>query len=103
MFHRAKTLFKMGQLDSALAQAQQLREVDPRESSVYFLLANINQRLGKADKAMFFFSWASDLDPRGASNLLDKAEQGEIVPEEQQGDAAEEPVDDSDADLSFQA
>uniref|UniRef100_A0A1L8DX40 Cell division cycle protein 27 homolog n=3 Tax=Nyssomyia neivai TaxID=330878 RepID=A0A1L8DX40_9DIPT len=69
-FHRATMLFKMGQYEEALKELEQLKELVPKESVVYYLIGKIHKKLGNKDLALMHFSWATDLDPKGANNQV---------------------------------
>lgn len=40
-FHRASVLFGTGKLDEALDELEELKEIVPKESLVYFLIAKV--------------------------------------------------------------
>lgn len=40
-FHRASVLFGIGKLDEALEELEELKEIVPKESLVYFLIAKV--------------------------------------------------------------
>ncbi len=45
-----------------------LRDFNPKEAAIYFLLGKIHKKLGQPEKAMFHFTTALDLDNK-ASNV----------------------------------
>ncbi|GAB0088543.1 cell division cycle protein 27 homolog [Sergentomyia squamirostris] len=69
-FHRATMFFKLGQYEEALKELEQLKELVPKESVVYYLIGKIHKKLGNGDLALMHFSWATDLDPKGANNQV---------------------------------
>ncbi len=55
----------------ALAELEQLKEVAPRESSVYFLMGKIYKRLDMLERAIYHFCIALDLKPSASDvNLI---------------------------------
>lgn len=54
----------------ALKELEELKELVPRESLVYFLMGKVNKKLGNTHLALMNFSWAMDLDPKGANNQI---------------------------------
>lgn len=72
-FHRASVLFANDKHDDALRELEELKEIVPKESLVYFLIGKVHKKLGQMDLAMMNFSWAMDLDPKGANNQIKEA------------------------------
>jgi len=60
-------------LQEALTELQQLKQMVPTESLVFFLAGKVYEKLGQAHLARAHFSWAMDLDPKGANNQLKDA------------------------------
>lgn len=69
-FHRGNIYFSMGKHQLALQELEELKQIVPKESAVYYLIGKINKKLGNVDSALMHFSWASDLDPKGANNQI---------------------------------
>jgi len=66
-FHRASIYFACDRLDEALVELHQLKEIAPREALVYYLMGNVYKKRNETHLALTYFSWANDLDPKGAS------------------------------------
>ncbi|OAE33753.1 hypothetical protein AXG93_1264s1010 [Marchantia polymorpha subsp. ruderalis] len=70
-YQKANVLMSEERYDDALAELEQLKEVAPRESSVFFLMGKIYKRLDFPEKAMYHFCIALDLKPSTADvNLI---------------------------------
>lgn len=94
-FHRASINFATENYTVAMEELEELKQVVPRESMVYFLIGKVSQMLeneklrilfvyicicccspqihkirGETHLALMNFSWAMDLDPKGASNQI---------------------------------
>jgi anaphase-promoting complex subunit 3 len=69
-FHRASVLFAVNRLDEALDELEELKQIVPKESLVYFLIAKVFSKKGDTHRALLHFSWATDLDPKGANNQI---------------------------------
>lgn len=72
-FQRGSLYFSMGKHQEALKELEELKQIVPRESVVYYLIGKIHKKLGNVDSALMHFSWASDLDPKGANNQIKDA------------------------------
>lgn len=72
-FQRGSLYFSMGKHQEALKELEELKQIVPRESVVYYLIGKIHKKLGNFDSALMHFSWASDLDPKGANNQIKDA------------------------------
>uniref|UniRef100_A0A0P4WHP1 Cell division cycle protein 27 homolog n=1 Tax=Scylla olivacea TaxID=85551 RepID=A0A0P4WHP1_SCYOL len=72
-YHRASILHATDRHQEALAELNHLREIVPKESNVYFLLGKVHKKLGQTHLALMNFSWAMDLDPKGANNQFKEA------------------------------
>lgn len=72
-FQRGSLYFSMGRHHEALKELEELKQIVPRESVVYYLIGKIHKKLGNVDSALMHFSWASDLDPKGANNQIKDA------------------------------
>lgn len=72
-YHRASILHATDRHQQALAELNHLREIVPKESNVYFLLGKVHKKLGQTHLALMNFSWAMDLDPKGANNQFKEA------------------------------
>merc|ERR1739838_774456 len=51
----------------------ELKQIVPKESLVYFLIGKVYKKLGQTHLALMNFSWAMDLDPKGANNQIKEA------------------------------
>lgn len=69
-FHRASIFFSMERYQDALKELDELKQVVPKESLVYFLSGKVHKKLGNTHLALMNFSWAMDLDPKGANNQI---------------------------------
>ncbi|KAL3694343.1 hypothetical protein R1sor_007994 [Riccia sorocarpa] len=62
-YQKANVLMSEERYEDALAELEQLKEVAPRESSVFFLMGKIYKRLDLPERAMYHFCIALDLKP----------------------------------------
>lgn len=69
LFHRATHLFAMERHEEALEELEKLKLLVPKESILYFMIGKVHKKLGNTHLALMNFSWATDLDPKGANNL----------------------------------
>lgn len=72
-FHRGSIYFALGKHAEALKELEELKEIVPKESLVYYLIGKVHKKLGNTDLALMHFSWATDLDPKGASSQIKEA------------------------------
>lgn len=72
-FHRGSIYFSLGKYQEALRELEALKEIVPKESVVFYLIGKIHKTLGNMDLALMHFSWATDLDPKGANNQIKDA------------------------------
>ncbi|KAL3272915.1 hypothetical protein HHI36_014374 [Cryptolaemus montrouzieri] len=72
-FHRGSIYFALGRHAEALKELEELKQIVPKESLVYYLIGKVHKKLGNVDLALMYFSWATDLDPKGASNQIKAA------------------------------
>ncbi|KAJ3662185.1 hypothetical protein Zmor_006541 [Zophobas morio] len=72
-FHRSSIYFALGRHAEALKELEELKEMVPKESLVYYLIGKVHKKLGNKDLALMHFSWATDLDPKGASSQIKEA------------------------------
>ncbi|KAH8260608.1 hypothetical protein KR038_008478, partial [Drosophila bunnanda] len=72
-FHRGSIYFSLGKYQEALRELEELKEVVPKESVVFYLIGKIHKTLGNMDLALMHFSWATELDPKGANNQIKDA------------------------------
>lgn len=80
-FHRATIYSAIDKNKEALAELEELKRLVPKESMVYFLIGKIHKKTGNTHTALMNFSWAMELDPKGANNtirdVIDKQHSGE--------------------------
>lgn len=80
-FHRATIYSAIDKNKEALAELDELKRSVPKESMVYFLIGKIHKKTGNTHTALMNFSWAMELDPKGANNtirdVIDKQHSGE--------------------------
>ncbi|XP_013383510.1 cell division cycle protein 27 homolog isoform X2 [Lingula anatina] len=88
-FHKASILFANDKHREALAELEELKQIVPRESLVYFLIGKVHKKLGNTHLALMNFSWAMDLDPKGANNQIKEAIDKRYVTEEELADTSE--------------
>lgn len=81
-FHRASILFSMDKHQEALEELEELKKIVPREALVYFLLSKVYKKLGQNHLAQMNFSWAIDLDPKGANNQIKEAINKRYLPDD---------------------
>ena len=62
-YSKAKLLVSLGKLNEALEILEELKECNPRESSIYALMGEIYKQHKAYDKAMLHFGIALDLKP----------------------------------------
>ncbi len=96
-FERASILFSIERFDEALVELNQLKVLVPKESPVYFLMGKVrattfdpigknlsdnqfktiqfqvHNKLNNTHLALMHFSWAMDLDPKGANSQIKDA------------------------------
>lgn len=72
-FQRANVLMSEGRYHDALAELEELKELAPRESSVFFLMGRIYKRLDMLERAIHHFCIALDLKPSTTDVNLIKA------------------------------
>jgi len=84
-FHRASIKFSMDDYDSALSELEDLKQIVPKESLVYFLIGKVYKKLGNTHLALMNFSWAMDLDPKGANNQIKEVIDKQYPNEDEQG------------------
>ncbi|GAB6019681.1 anaphase-promoting complex subunit cdc27 [Chamberlinius hualienensis] len=72
-FHRASIYFKTDRHEEALKELEELKAISPTESLVYFQIGKVHRKLGNNHLALMNFSWAMDLDPKGANNQIKEA------------------------------
>ncbi|XP_072378224.1 cell division cycle protein 27 homolog [Diabrotica undecimpunctata] len=72
-FHRGSIYFALGRHAEALKELEELKEIVPKESLVYYLIGKVHKKLGNTDLALMHFSWATDLDPKGGSSQIKEA------------------------------
>uniref|UniRef100_A0A8C5PTF9 Cell division cycle protein 27 homolog n=1 Tax=Leptobrachium leishanense TaxID=445787 RepID=A0A8C5PTF9_9ANUR len=91
-FHRASILFANEKYKSALQELEELKQIVPKESLVYFLIGKVYKKLGQTHLALMNFSWAMDLDPKGANNQIKEAIDKRYLPEDEEAVTQEEQI-----------
>lgn len=69
-FHRATIYSAIDKNTEALEELEELKRLVPKESMVYFLIGKIHKKMGNTHIALMNFSWAMELDPKGANNTI---------------------------------
>ncbi|XP_043911114.1 cell division cycle protein 27 homolog [Protopterus annectens] len=82
-FHRASILFANEKYKAALQELEELKQIVPKESLVYFLIGKVYKKLGQTHLALMNFSWAMDLDPKGANNQIKEAIDKRYLPDDE--------------------
>lgn len=72
-FERASILFSSERYHEALNELNELKILVPKESPVYFLMGKVYNKLNDTHLALMHFSWAMDLDPKGANSQIKDA------------------------------
>lgn len=72
-FERASILHSSERYQEALEELLELKQIVPKESPVYFLIGKVHNKLGNTHLALMHFSWAMDLDPKGANSQIKDA------------------------------
>ncbi|CAL7943700.1 unnamed protein product [Xylocopa violacea] len=72
-FHRASINFSIGRHAEALREFEELKNIVPKESLVYYSIGKVHKKLGNTDLALMYFSWATDLDPKGVNSQIKEA------------------------------
>ncbi|KAL0597912.1 Cell division cycle protein 27-like protein [Plecturocebus cupreus] len=91
-FHRASVLFASEKYKSALQELEELKQIVPKESLVYFLIGKVYKKLGQTHLALMNFSWAMDLDPKGANNQIKEAIDKRYLPDDEEPITQEEQI-----------
>ncbi|KAB1264777.1 Cell division cycle protein 27-like protein [Camelus dromedarius] len=91
-FHRASVLFANEKYKSALQELEELKQIVPKESLVYFLIGKVYKKLGQTHLALMNFSWAMDLDPKGANNQIKEAIDKRYLPDDEEPITQEEQI-----------
>uniref|UniRef100_A0A2K6LWM8 Cell division cycle protein 27 homolog n=1 Tax=Rhinopithecus bieti TaxID=61621 RepID=A0A2K6LWM8_RHIBE len=91
-FHRASVLFANEKYKSALQELEELKQIVPKESLVYFLIGKVYKKLGQTHLALMNFSWAMDLDPKGANNQIKEAIDKHYLPDDEEPITQEEQI-----------
>ncbi|XP_046860026.1 cell division cycle protein 27 homolog [Xenia sp. Carnegie-2017] len=81
-FHHGTILFTIEKYREALAEFEELRRIVPKEALVYFMIGKVYKKLGESHKAQMYFSWAVDLDPKGANNQIKEAVDKRYLPDD---------------------
>merc|ERR1712083_1055249 len=72
-FERASILHSSERYQEALEKLNQLKVLVPKESPVYFLIGKVHNKLNNTHLALMHYSWAMDLDPKGANSQVKDA------------------------------
>ncbi|XP_015183720.1 PREDICTED: cell division cycle protein 27 homolog isoform X5 [Polistes dominula] len=72
-FHRATINFSIGRHAEALREFEELKNIVPKESLVYYSIGKVHKKLGNTHLALMYFSWATDLDPKGVNSQIKEA------------------------------
>ncbi|XP_066584032.1 cell division cycle protein 27 homolog isoform X2 [Prorops nasuta] len=72
-FHRASINFSIGRHQEALKEFEELKNIVPKESLVYYSIGKVHKKLGNTHLALMYFSWATDLDPKGVNSQIKEA------------------------------
>ncbi|XP_012284910.1 cell division cycle protein 27 homolog [Orussus abietinus] len=72
-FHRASINFSTGRYAEALKEFEELKNIVPKESLVYYSIGKVHKKLGNTHLALMYFSWATDLDPKGVNSQVKEA------------------------------
>ncbi|XP_012055231.1 PREDICTED: cell division cycle protein 27 homolog [Atta cephalotes] len=72
-FHRASINFSIGRHMEALREFEELKNIIPKESLVYYSIGKVHKKLGNTHLALMYFSWATDLDPKGVNSQIKEA------------------------------
>ncbi|XP_039273316.1 cell division cycle protein 27 homolog [Styela clava] len=88
-FHRANVLFAAERYEDAARELKELKEMVPKESLVHFLLGKVYKKLKQNHLAVISFSWAMDLDPKGANNQIKEAIDKQHLPDDEEDDMSE--------------
>ncbi|XP_018620222.1 cell division cycle protein 27 homolog [Scleropages formosus] len=100
-FHRASILFANEKYKAALQELEELKQIVPKESLVYFLIGKVYKKLGQTHLALMNFSWAMDLDPKGANNQIKEAIDKRYLPDDEEPVTADDfPYDSAEAEES---
>ncbi|GIY69720.1 cell division cycle protein 27 homolog [Caerostris darwini] len=99
-FHRASVYFSLDRHEEALKDLEELKEIVPKESLVYFLIGKVHKKLGNTHLTLMNFSWATDLDPRGANNQIKGAIDKQYTNDEEEAAVNNEQVGDDRASVS---
>eukprot|EP00079_Xenopus_tropicalis_P039498 XP_017953269.1 PREDICTED: cell division cycle protein 27 homolog isoform X2 [Xenopus tropicalis] len=91
-FHRASILFANEKYKLALQELEELKQIVPKESLVYFLIGKVYKKLGQTHLALMNFSWAMDLDPKGANNQIKEAIDKRYLPDDEEAVTQEEQI-----------
>jgi len=94
-FQRASILHSVDRNQEALEELTQLKAIVPKESPVYFLIGKVHTKLNNTHLALMHYSWAMDLDPKGANSQVKDALDPALSRAGQElaeGEAGEEPM-----------
>ncbi|KAI2797719.1 anaphase-promoting complex subunit cdc27 [Blomia tropicalis] len=69
-FHRASINFALEKYPIAMEELEELKKIVPKESMVYFVIGKIHKQNNDTHLALMNFTWAMELDPKGASTQI---------------------------------
>ena len=68
-YQKANTLVKLERYEDAIKELEKLQNLMPKEPPIPMLLGKIYKKMGKIDKAHFYFSQALDLESKDAQKI----------------------------------
>ncbi|PIK47242.1 putative cell division cycle protein 27-like [Apostichopus japonicus] len=81
-FQKASLLFATDKPQEALQELNELKQITPNESMIYFLMGKVYNKLGQTHLALASFSWAHDLDPKGSMSPVKEALDKHYLPDD---------------------
>lgn len=81
-FQKASLLFATEKPQEALQELEELKQLTPNESMIYFLMGKVYNKLGQTHLALASFSWAHDLDPKGSMSPVKEALDKHYLPDD---------------------
>ena len=68
-FQKANVLVQLEQYDASLIELDKLRILMPKEAPIPILIGKIYKKLGKIDKAHYYFNLALDLEAKDTQRI----------------------------------